>query len=276
MANRLRDERRRSMEELRYEKTQKRIRALLGDYVLADTTGALLVWEPRRVLPSYAVPVDELRADLAPASATHEQPDEDQILHGGHEFGIHSTAGEAFDVSAGGDTRADAAFRATDADLAGHVVLDFHAFTWLEEEEPIAAHPRDPYHRVDIRQGSRHVRVELDGELIAESSRPQVVFETMLPVRWYLPREDLRVPLRETDHHTLCAYKGEAAFVALEASGGERADLAWTYVAPLREAAQLEGLVAFFSEKAQVTVDGERQEPPRQGVAATIVEESGV
>jgi uncharacterized protein (DUF427 family) len=279
VATRLRDARRRAMEELRYEPTKKRVRAFLGNHTVADSTRAVLVWEPRRVLPSYAVLAEDLRAELLPSSAT---PSEDgdardaPILHGGFPFSVHSTAGEALDLRAGGETREGAAFRAADPDLSDYAVLDFHAFDWYEEDEPISAHPRDPYHRVDIRRGSRHIRVELDGELIAESSRPQVVFETSLPVRFYLPREDVRVPMRPTEKRTRCAYKGEAMFLALEVSGGPREDLAWSYVNPLREARELEGLVAFFNEKTELFVDGERQEPPRTGVAATIVEESGV
>jgi uncharacterized protein (DUF427 family) len=118
--------------------------------------------------------------------------------------------------------------------------------------------------------------VELDGVLLAESSRPHVVFETSLPARWYLPREDVRLPMRATDKHTLCAYKGEAMFVAFDVNGELRGDLAWTYVNPLRDAQELQDLVAFFNEKAAVYVDGQLQEPPRGGAAATIVEESGV
>ena len=264
------------MEELRYERTDKRIRAKLGDHVLLDTTQAVLVWEPRRILPSYAVRLEDLRGELEPSSATHDVPAEDQILHGGFAFGVHTTEGEALSVRAAGEARDDAAFRPADADLSDHVVLDFGAFDWLEEEEPIAAHPRDPSHRVDIRRGSRHVRVELGGVLLAESSRPRVVFETSLPVRFYLPREDMRLPFSPTDKHTRCAYKGKAMFVSFEVGGEVRGDLAWTYVEPLRDAAELEGLVAFFNEKADVIVDGKLHEPPRTGVAATIVEESGV
>jgi len=52
-------------------------------------------------------------------------------------------------------------------------------------------HPRDPFHRIDVLASSRHVRLELDGQVLAESSRPMLLFETMLPVRYYLPREDI-------------------------------------------------------------------------------------
>ena len=71
----------------------------------------------------------------------------------------------------------------------GSVVLDFDAFdTWYEEDEPLVGHPRDPYHRVDVRRSSRHVRIELDGLCARrELPRPSLVFETSLPTRFYLP-----------------------------------------------------------------------------------------
>ena len=92
--------------------------------------------------------------------------------------------------------RVGAGFRLADADLDGYVLLDFYAFdAWLEEDEPIHGHPRDPFSRVDVRLTSRPVRIELDGEVLAESTRARLLFETLVPTRFYLPREDVRVPL---------------------------------------------------------------------------------
>ncbi len=282
MATLLRAARARLLDELRYEPTEKRVRASLGGVTIADSTRAVLVWEPKRVLPSYAVPEEDLRVELVPSTraagpGTADDPAERPVLHGGVPFGVHSTAGEALAIRAGGETLADAAFRPADADLRGYVVLDFYAFdAWHEEDEPIVSHPRDPYHRVDIRQSSRHVRIELESELLAESSRPHLVFETSLPVRFYLPREDVRVPLRASDKRTYCAYKGEASYWSLDVNGVERANLLWSYERPLREAADITGLVAFFDEKVEVTVDGERRGAPQGAIPATIVEEAGV
>lgn len=269
------------MAELRYEPTEKRVRAMLGDHTVADTTRAVLVWEPRRVLPSYAVPAEDLRAELAPSSVAPPDAageDGDQpILHGGYPFAVHSTDGDALDLCAGGETREGAAFQAADGDLAGYVVLDFHAFdAWYEEEEQIIAHPRDPYHRVDIRRSSRHVRVELDGELLAESSRLHLVFETGLPVRSYMPRDDLRVAWTPAEKRSRCAYKGQAFYLALEVSGDAPGYLAWSYDNPLPEAAPLKDLVAFFDEKVDVILEGRSADAARGGIASTIVEEAGV
>ena len=261
---------RQRLADLRYEPTEKRVRALLGDRAVVDSTRALLIWEPRRVVPSYAVPVDDIDAELAPAPAI-ATTDGPLILHPGIPFSRHSTEGEPLTLRAGDETREQAAFRPSDPDLAGYAVLDFRAFdAWYEEEERVVGHPRDPFHRVDIRPGSRHVRVELDGRLLAESTRPTLVFETGLPTRFYLPQEDLRAEARPSERKTYCAYKGEASYWSFEAGK----DLAWTYRQPLPEAIRLAGLVAFFDELVDIIVDGERRERPRTAVAKAVVEEA--
>src|SRR3954454_24653722 len=118
MAIRMRDVRRSTMEQLRFEPTHKRVRALVGEHVVVDSTDAVLVWEPRRVLPSYAFPAAQLDCDLEPSAAVHDRPDDDQLLHGGFPFGVHSTDGDALTVQAVGERREDSAFRPADADLA--------------------------------------------------------------------------------------------------------------------------------------------------------------
>ena len=236
--------------DLRHETTDKWVRALIGDEAVADTTHALLVWEPRRVVPTYAVPAADLHAELlpAPSPGAEGRP----ILPPSIPFAYHSTPGESFTVRAVGRDLDSAAFRPADQDLAGYLVLDFGAFdAWYEEDVRLVGYPRDPYHRVDIRPSSRHVRVELDGRLLAETDRPTLVFETNLQVRYYLPRDDVRVELRPSDHHTSCAYKGVASYWSME---GED-NLLWSYEDPLEEARGLAGLVAFWDERVQVTVD---------------------
>ncbi len=262
--------------DLRYEPSPKRVRAELGGQTVADSTAALLVWEPRRVVGCYAVPLEDVDAELRPSSAPPPEGDADApLLHTGFAFGVHSTDGEALDVVVGGRTLEGAAFRPADPELAGHVVLDFHAFdAWYEEEEPIIAHPRDPFHRVDILASSRHVRIELGGELLAESSRPFLVFETGLPTRYYMPPEDVVAELRPTDKRTYCAYKGEATYRALTIGDEERDDIVWGYEQPLRQAAELTGRVAFFDEKVDVTIDGERRERPQTALSKSIVDEA--
>ena len=246
MSTRVRDTLMGAFRVLRHEPTEKRVRALAGGRDVVDTRRALLVWEPRRIVPAYAVPVEELNAELTPAAGA----------------GDHSTPGESLDVVLDGARLEAAAFRPADPDLADHVLLEHDAFDeWYEEEEPIVGHPRDPFHRIDIRQSSRHVRVELDGTLLAESREPTLLFETGLPVRFYLPRGDLVLEPSPSAKRTVCAYKGEASHWSFDLPGGT--DLAWSYEQPLVDAAQVEGLVAFYDEQVDVTVDGERRERPR-------------
>jgi uncharacterized protein (DUF427 family) len=263
--------------ELCHEPTEKRLRAMLGDDTVVDSTSVMLVWEPRRIIPHFAVPQADIRAALSPTEAPAPDGDAPPVLHPGIPFQVHSTAGEELDVRAAGATREAAAFRPADPDLAGHVLLDFDAFdAWYEEDERIVSHPRDPFHRVDIRRSSRHVRVELDGEPIAESARPTLVFETQLPMRFYLPREDIVAELRPSARRTACAYKGEASYWTFEAGGRRHDSLLWTYEQPLPDAAQLAGLVSFFDDRFDLIVDGKLKERPRTALAAVMLEEFGV
>ncbi len=262
------------LDELRYEPIGKRISAVLGGATVVDSTQAALVWEPRRIVASYAVPVGDVNGELAPAAAAvavgtgeagvqlpglSRRP----VLDPSVPFTVHTVNGQVVDVRAGGQDRPGAGFRPADPDLAGYVVLDFRAFDgWYEEDEPNVGHPRDPFHRIDVLASSRRVRVELNGQLLAESSRPVLLFETMLPVRYYLSREDIRAELSPTGTRTYCAYKGQASYWSATVGGQVIPDLAWTYQQPLHDAAQVGGLTAFFDERVDVVVDGERHERP--------------
>jgi uncharacterized protein (DUF427 family) len=266
----------RAQDELRYESTEKRVRAMLGGATVVESARALLVWEPRRISPTFAVPTADVFADLLPAgSATGA--DAPELLHPGIPFAVHSCPGEELSVRAGGELRERAAFRPADPELAAYVLLDFDGFdAWYEEDDALIGHPRDPYHRVDVRRSSRHVRIELDGVAIAESTRPTLVFESRLPVRFYVPREDVLVDLQPTEKRTVCPYKGAASYRSFEAGGRRHDDLIWCYDAPLPDCVQLAGLIAFFDDRFDLIVDGERRERPDTVYAAAILEEVGL
>jgi uncharacterized protein (DUF427 family) len=260
--------------ELRHEPIAKRIRGVLGGSIVLDTTGALLVWEPRRIVPSYAAPVDDVTAELVPAGqaaagdadgigARMPELSRRPVLDPSVPFAVHSAEGRAVDVRAAGQNRPAAGFRPADPDLAGHVVLDFSAFdAWYEEDELNVAHPRDPFHRIDVLPSSRQIRLELDGQVLARSSRPTLLFETMLPARYYLPREDICAELSPSGTRTYCAYKGQASYWSAAVGDHVLPDIAWTYKQPLHDAAQVRGLIAFFNERLDVIVDDERHERP--------------
>lgn len=260
MAIRVRDAMHRRLEELRYEPIEKRVRALVAGDEVVDSTRVVLVWEPQRVVPSFAVPIEDVRGELVSAPPASEDGATPPVLHPGIGFAHHSTDGEALSLQVAGATREGVAFAPADPDLAGYAILDFHGFdAWLEEDESLIGHPRDPFHRIDMRRSSREVRVERDGALLAQSRRAVLLFETSLPTRFYLPPEDVVAELRPSDRRTICAYKGHASYWSLDA--GE--NLAWTYEDPLPEAAPVSGLVAFFDELVDVSLAGERRERPR-------------
>ncbi|MEV6305157.1 DUF427 domain-containing protein [Actinoplanes sp. NPDC051861] len=255
---------------LRHQPTDKWIRGRLGGRLVVDSRAALLLWEPRRIVPTYAVPDSDVLADLVPAEPA---PGSDEpVLHPGIPFAAHSTAGQSYHVRLGDDLRERAAFRPDDADLAGHIVFDFGALDWTEEDEPVFSHPRDPFSRVDARRSSRHVRIERNGVLLAESHSPTLVFETKLYPRFYLPREDITAEVLPSDMVTACPYKGRATYLSFAA--GE--NLAWTYSDPLPEASPLTGLVAFFDEVVDVIVDGVPRKRPDTPLAKVMQDEFGV
>lgn len=258
--------------QLRYEPTAKRVRASLDGAAVVDTLHAYLVWEPRRITPIFAVPEQELLADLAapalPAASVKEhsfalrQGAAPTSLDPSTSFGKHTTPGGELDVVTAGATAPRAAFRPEDPDLAGYVILDFAAFDWLEDDEEIIGHPRDPFHRVDIRASSVTVEVALDGVTLAGTNCAQLLYETLLPVRYYIPPEDVRLDLlEESPKLTVCPYKGQASYWSYPDSD-QGSNLAWSYDRRYRDAAQIHGLISFYNERVDLTVDGVLQPRP--------------
>lgn len=211
------------------------------------------MFEPRKLTPVFAVPEADIAADLLPAPTG--RPRGGQRSH----FAAHTTEGQVLTLRNGDLELPEAGFRLADADLASHVLLDFGAFDqWREEDEVIEGHPRDPFHRVDARASSRRVRVGYGTTVPAESVRPVFVYETMLPVRTYLPREDVDFSVLErTPHSTICPYKGTASYWSLTGAGSRGENIAWSYETPLQDATQLTGLIAFYDERTTIDVEGE-------------------
>ena len=259
-----------ALPELRIHPTAKRIRALVGDDPVIDSTRALIVWEPRRIVPSYAVPVEDISAPLEPA-ASEASADEVAVEVGGApvldprtSFAFHTIDGRSFDIAAS-NRLANAAFATDDPDLEGYAIIDFDAFDeWREEDDLLVAHARDPFGTVDTRHSSRRVVVEIKGTTVADSTRSVMLFETFLPTRYYLPRDDVRMDLLErTDTQTACAYKGYAAYWSATIDGAVVRDVAWSYEDPHNYAAPVKGMISFFNERVDVSIDGVPIERPR-------------
>lgn len=279
MAKRISVERFRLLPELRYEPTEKRVRAQLGTDTIADSTAAVLLWEPGRILPHYAVPVRDLTAELLPAKRqTDEPPYQDgpggiRMIVPPTAFRVHTADGEPLTVQSGKERRESAAFRLAEADLDGYVVLDFAAFEWREEDERIYGHPRDPFHRVDIRPSSGQLHIEHEGQRLAQSTRFLRIFETNLPVALYVPFADIDWDLLARSTKTsICPYKGNASYWSLKPAASDGAgtdgagsdgagstgwndgvDIAWAYEDSLPDSAQLAGHLSFDANRVTLT-----------------------
>lgn len=233
----------------RIENGRKRIRCYLAGTLVADTVDPVLVWEKPQY-PAYLLPIVDVRATLSPTGEVRELP----VLG----------AAEVHDIIAVGATAPGAAARCgvhgRDLVRFGWAAMD----EWLEEDEPVHTHPRDPYTRVDILASSRRITVEIDGIRVADSVRPRILFETGLPPRYYLPLSDVRMDLLSPSATTSpCPYKGIATYWSAAVRDTRYADIAWTYRAPLPESQKIAGLVCFFDVRVDVLLDGVPPERPR-------------
>jgi uncharacterized protein (DUF427 family) len=235
------------------EPVPRRVRAMLGGEVVLDTTSALYVWEWANY-PQYYIPA----ADVRPGVLVDE--DHPQKLHRG--------TARRHGLVAGGVSRPGAARVFTDdalAGLAGTVRFDWAALdAWFEEDEEVFVHPRSPYTRVDAVRSTRTVRVELGGLVLAESASPVMVFETGLPTRYYLNRTEVNFEhLEPSATVTSCPYKGKTTgYWSVRAGGTVHPDLAWAYDFPTRQLLPIAGMIAFYNEKVDISIDGQARERP--------------
>jgi uncharacterized protein (DUF427 family) len=212
----------------------RRVRARHGGRWVVDTTSAVYVWEVE-YYPQFYLPV----ADIDP-----------ELL-------------------------ADPGLKPRlrrDANLPDHVRIRWDALDqWFEEDEEVFVHPRSPYVHVDALRSSRHVRIELEGVLLAESRAPVVVFETGLPNRHYLERGALDLThLDPSPTETACPYKGRTtAYWSARIGDRVHQDVAWSYDFPTRQLLPIAGLVAFYDERVDVFLDGELQDRPATRFSAS-------
>lgn len=230
------------------------IRVRFGGATVADSKRALLLiqYGPGR-LPTYYMPQADVRMDLL-APATPAQPD-DQIAY--YDLRVDGQVGEGTAWIQQNPPLELAALR-------GYVSFDWDRMdAWYEEDEQIFVHARDPHKRVDVLAGSRHVRVEIAGTAVAETRRPALLFETGLPTRYYIPREDVRMDLLEpTSLTTRCPYKGVASYWSARVGDRVAENVVWSYAEPIPECPKIAGLLCFFNERVQLYVDGELQSRP--------------
>ena len=240
---------------LYFEDSPRRVRVVLGGETVADSKRAKLLHETGH-LPVYYIPEEDIRMDLLDESDhTTQCPFKGDASYWSVRVGDRVSENAVWSYPEPVDSAPS---------LAGYLAFYWNKMDhWYEEDEEVFVHPRDPYHRVDILESSRRVKVRVNGEVVAETERPRILFETGLPPRYYIPPEDVREDvLVGSQKTTRCPYKGVASYWSVEAGGERVEDLIWYYPGPIPEAAKIEGHLAFFNERVDLEVDGEKEERP--------------
>ena len=234
----------------------KWVRVYFGGEYIADSKNAVLVRERGHFL-TYYFPPQDVRMDLLEKSGLeHELPGLGQ--------------GTYWKVKAGGKEAKNAAWCLSKASSQATEIEGFVAFkwnlmdAWFEEDEQIFVHPRDPFVRIDTIQSSRHVRVVIDGKTVAETHRPILLFETGLPVRYYIPKVDARMDLLQPSKtHTECPYKGVASYYSIKVGDHVSEDIVWYYPSPYQEVSKIQNMLSFYNEKVDLYVDGKKEVKPK-------------
>jgi uncharacterized protein (DUF427 family) len=227
------------------EPLRRRMRVLFGGAWIADSEHVVLLYEPGRYPVAY-FPLDSIAADVL-------QPSEYTTHH--RDLGLTSW----YTVRAGEHSRPRAAWQHMELPAHASELEEKVAFAWpamdafYEENERIVGHAADSYHRIDIRQSSRHLVVRCGNRVVADSTRPLVLHESGFAPRWYVPRADIEESaLTPVEGQTFCPYKGLASYYDI--ADARRA--AWSYLNAWTEVARISGLVSFEPDKVAVHLDG--------------------
>jgi uncharacterized protein (DUF427 family) len=240
----------------RWESARRRVRAVVDGVTVADSERAMLLLESGH-LPVLYFPREDVRQDLLSES---ERTSESALK------GIASYR----HLQVGDRRIEDAAWSylvpsADGPDMAGYIAFYWNKMdAWYEEEERVFAHARDPYKRVDVLPSSKHVQIVLGGQTVVDSRRPQLLIETSLPTRYYVPAEDVRMDLLEaTTTQSHCPYKGQASYWTARIGEQVYEDIAWSYPSPLPECLNIKDLICFYNERVDaMIVDGEELPVP--------------
>lgn len=236
------------------EPTSRWIRVKFGGEIIADSKNALLLIQyGPGLLPTYYFSPADVRMDLLESGSTQ-----------------NPATGLAYQtVKVGDRTAENAAWIYQEPPARLEALKGFVSFewgkqlTWLEEDEEVFVHARDPHKRVDVLASSRHVQVVIKGETVADTQRPFLLFETFLPTRYYIPRQDVNMNLLAPENLTTrCPYKGIANYWSVQVGDHKVKNVVWSYADPIPENPKIKGLVSFFNERVDLYVDGELQMRP--------------
>jgi uncharacterized protein (DUF427 family) len=229
------------------EPLRRRMRVRFGGTWIADSDNVVLLHEPGRYPVAY-FPVDAIADDvLEPGEYTTRHQD------------LGTTAW--YTVRAGAQSKPRAAWQHTNlpgyaGDLKGRIAFAWRAMdAFYEEDERIFGHAADAYHRIDIRQTSRHLLVRDGDRVIADTRRPLALYESGFAPRWYVPRDDVdQTALTAAEGQTFCPYKGLCSYWDI----GDARRAAWSYDDAWAGVSRISGLISFEPDKIEVHLDGTR------------------
>lgn len=119
--------------------------------------------------------------------------------------------------------------------------------TPLSGNKMVPSFKAQPDYQLIIEPAGHRIRVEFNGEVVADSDGVLVLRETRHAPTYYFPRVDVRVDLLErTDHITYCPFKGNAAYWTLGVGDRIAENAAWSYEEPYSEAAEIADLISFY------------------------------
>ncbi|HEX7382377.1 MAG TPA: DUF427 domain-containing protein [Nevskiaceae bacterium] len=227
----------------------RRVRAFVHDVAVLDTRAGMLLYETG-LLPQLYVPRADVRMDLL-----------EQTAHVTH----CPFKGEAsyWSIHVGDRMVENAAWAYPTPIASASWLQDYVAFywraidRWMDEDETVEGHLRDPYHRVDVRRSSRRVEVRVGERVVADSRRAVLLSETGLPNRRYLPLADVHEELLVvSDTHTICPYKGTASYRSLRVADRIIRDAAWYYPDPFDGVQAIRDHLCFLAQGVSTWVDG--------------------
>ncbi|KAM0430157.1 hypothetical protein ACHAPT_006165 [Fusarium lateritium] len=237
----------------------RRVRAIHNHTLIADTTKGVYVWEHDFYPTIYVPQKDLINSKLSDKEDIHVEGKGlaflAELIVRAHD-GLEEAKIEDL-LRFDNDEKLGA--------LSGMLRIDFGSIDqWLEEDAPIYTHPKDPFKRVDILPSQRPIEVQVMGKTVAKAASSMHLFETGLPTRYYLPLASIdQSVLRKSDLRTKCPYKGEAEYYHVVVDGKEQKNLAWYYRFPTHESAAIAGLVCFYNEKVDTSLDGELLPRPK-------------
>jgi len=229
------------------EPLRRRMRVRFGGVWIADSEEVILLFEPGKYPMAY-FPKRDLSADSLESTEYTTQH---------HELGLTSW----YIVRAGGQSAPRGAWQHVNLPDYASELQERVAFAWpamdafYEEDERIVGHAADAYHRIDIRQTSRHLVVRHTDRIIADTKRPLVLYESGFAPRWYVPRADVdQSALTPVEHQTFCPYKGLCSYYNV----GDAHLAVWSYPEAYPEVSRISNFVSFEPDIVSVQLDGKQ------------------